>query len=91
MSELAERFEVMSEIGGLCARLAARLITPKELAVLERAHEVCKAKLDACIYHVSVYSFLAQEATCFHVQLYPYRRIQFKLHNCMQTHSKSMG
>jgi|TARA_B110000037_G_scaffold44500_1_gene54668 DNA-binding GntR family transcriptional regulator len=103
VSELAERFEVMSEIEGICARLAARRITPEELAQLEQAHKACKEKLDvgdidayyyentefhACIYHASHNSFLAQEAIRLHAQLHPYRRIQLKLRNRMQNSLK---
>ena len=99
MSQLAERFEVMSEIEGICARLAAQRITPDELSQLSQAHEACRIQLEAgdidayyyentifhnCIYQASHNTFLAQEATRLHALLHPYRRMQLKLRNRMR-------
>jgi len=99
VTQLAERFEVMSEIEGICAGLAARRITPDELDQLTRAHEACNLQYEAgdieayyyentvfhnCIYQASHNSFLAHEATRLHALLHPYRRMQLKLRNRMK-------
>lgn len=43
VQRLLQMFEVMAEMEALCARLAARRMTPAERAALERAHKACRA------------------------------------------------
>ncbi|MBW8894524.1 MAG: GntR family transcriptional regulator, partial [Burkholderiales bacterium] len=62
---IVEMFEVMAELEAMCARLAARRISPADLQRLEAAHESCRsaaAGLDSDAY------FYANEA--FHEALY---------------------
>ncbi|MDO0947121.1 GntR family transcriptional regulator [Chromohalobacter israelensis] len=94
VAELVERFEVMAELEGMCARLAARRIGSEELAALREAHEACRRMAEAgdangyyyenSIFHQRIYeashnAFLAQEATRLHAVLQPYRRMQLHL------------
>ncbi|MEX0758780.1 MAG: GntR family transcriptional regulator, partial [Tistlia sp.] len=44
--QLAEMFEVMSELEALCARLAARRMTPRERDGLAALHAACAPYLD---------------------------------------------
>lgn len=98
--ELAERFEVMAEIEASCASLAARRMTPSELAEMTAAHEACRAAarvddVDAyyqrntvfhrCIYRATHNRFLFQEASRLHTMLQPYRRIQLRSRNRLST------
>ncbi|CAO1666773.1 GntR family transcriptional regulator [Salinicola sp. NYA28a] len=91
VTELVERFEVMAELEGMCARLAARRMTPEELAALHRAQAACRECMAAgdadgyyyengtfhhLIYQASHNDFLAQEASRLHAILKPYRRLQ---------------
>lgn len=44
VQRLLQMFEVMAEMEALCARLAARRMTPAERTVLRHAHEACSRK-----------------------------------------------
>src|SRR6266446_6574381 len=44
---LVEMFEVMGELEAMCARLAARRITPPEQGALLAAHEACQEARDS--------------------------------------------
>lgn len=46
ISELIEMFQVIAELEGLCARLAARRMTAKEQQALREAHEACARLAD---------------------------------------------
>ncbi|MDT0683112.1 GntR family transcriptional regulator [Roseicyclus sp. F158] len=91
--ELAERFEAMAEIEGICARLAARRISEPELEALEARHQACLSLAGAsafddyysentafhvCIYEATHNAFLAAEARRLHAMLQPYRRMQLR-------------
>lgn len=91
VTELVERFEVMAELEGMCARLAARRMTSDELAALRRAQTACQSFMAAddadgyyyengvfhhLIYQASHNDFLTQEASRLHAILKPYRRLQ---------------
>lgn len=91
VTELVERFEVMAELEGMCARLAARRMTTEELDALRQAHDACRECMTAedidgyyyengtfhhLIYRASHNAFLAQEASRLHAILKPYRRLQ---------------
>ncbi|WP_110686670.1 GntR family transcriptional regulator [Salinicola aestuarinus] len=99
VADLIERFDVMAELEGMCARLAARRITQEELAGLRQAHESCRDCLDGSdadryyhangtfhhlIYAASHNAFLTQEATRLHAILKPYRRLQLHVHHRLQ-------
>lgn len=99
VTELVERFEVMAELEGMCARLAARRITGEELAALREAHEACRARAEAGdangyyyengIFHQRIYeashnAFLAQEAMRLHAVLQPYRRMQLQVRHRLE-------
>lgn len=99
IAELVERFEVMAELEGMCARLAARRITPDELQGLRDAHEACRERAEAgdvngyyyengifhhCLYEASHNSFLAKEATRLHAILKPYRRMQLHVRHRLE-------
>lgn len=96
---LVEMFEVMAELEGMCARLAARRITPAELAALEARHEGCRAAAarrdtDAYFYanedfHLAIYTashnlFLSEQAQALQRKLRPYRRLQLRVRNRLQ-------
>ncbi|GHB21907.1 GntR family transcriptional regulator [Salinicola rhizosphaerae] len=91
VTELVERFEVMAELEGMCARLAARRMTADEFEALEQANGACRRCLEHgdidgyyyengtfhhLIYQASHNAFLTQEASRLHAILKPYRRLQ---------------
>lgn len=92
--ELAERFEVMAEVEAACARLAARRMSPAELAAFRDIHARCRDFAEAgdveayynansqfhhCIYGGTHNAFLEQEASRLHAMLQPYRRMQLRV------------
>ncbi len=88
IQSMIEMFQVMGELEGLCARLAARRITPPQLAALRGIH----ARLDAsgegdpdrfydintefheAIYEASANAFLAEETRRLRNRVAAYRR-----------------
>lgn len=99
VTELVERFEVMAELEGMCARLAARRITEAELAALREAHEACRVRAKAGdangyyyenglfhqrIYEASHNTFLTQEAMRLQAVLQPYRRLQLQVRHRLE-------
>ncbi|WP_163647682.1 GntR family transcriptional regulator [Modicisalibacter sp. 'Wilcox'] len=100
IEQLIEMFEVMAELEGMCGRLAARRITPAELAVLHAAIERCEAAArtgnsDEYYYeneafHHGIYAashngFLAREAHQLKQRLKPYRRLQLQVRHRLAT------
>ena len=100
LPQLIEMFEVMAELEGMCARLAARRITDaqsKELRSLFDSCERAKERGDPdayyyenerfheCIYKASHNSFLAQQARQLQMRLKPYRRLQLRVRNRANT------
>jgi DNA-binding GntR family transcriptional regulator len=94
--QLVEMFEVMSELEAVCARLAARRMTPAEQATLLAAHASCKEALDADdaeeyyvrneAFHQAIYAgshnqFLIEQARSLYRRLRPYRRLQLRVRN----------
>lgn len=94
--QLIEMFEVMAELEAMCARLAARRMTPAEHAVLLASHLACKqarddADSDAYFYkneefHRQIYigsknAFLEEQARVLQRRLRPYRRLQLRVRN----------
>lgn len=99
-ARLCEMFELMAELEAMCARLAARRINDTEQKELLDAHRACEAARDAGdpdeyyrlneIFHAKIYAashngFLAEQASALHRRLRPYRRLQLRVRNRMQT------
>ncbi len=97
---LCEMFEVMAEHEAMCGRLAARRITEAELQTLVKAHQACEAARDAnepdeyyrlneqfhhLIYAGSHNGFLEEQAKTLHRRLRPYRRLQLRVRDRMDT------
>lgn len=95
---LYEMFEVMAELEAMCARLAARRFTPEGLAMLKSAQVECARNRDdpdayyaaneafhQTIYRLSGNGFLAGEAASLQKRLRPYRRLQLRVRNRLQT------
>lgn len=93
LKRMVEMFEVMAELEGLCARLAARRMSTAERADLRRLHEDTRrfvatddpdayyaANLDfhEAIYAGSHNAFLAEQTRGLRQRLTPYRRIQLR-------------
>lgn len=90
---LVEMFEVMGELEGLCARLAARRAGTADVAAIRAAHEACTEAtrtmdVDAYYYRNEVFherireasrnAFLIGQATALQRRLRPYRRLQLR-------------
>jgi DNA-binding GntR family transcriptional regulator len=97
-ARLLEMFEVMAELEALCARQAARRMTAAEHAELLLAHQACEAaradpdayfycneRFHAIIYAASHNGFLAEQAMLLHRRLRPYRRLQLRVRDRMDT------
>ncbi|OIR01992.1 HTH-type transcriptional regulator LutR [mine drainage metagenome] len=97
---LCEMFEVMAELEGMAGRLAARRADEADHQRLLAAHQACQAARDAGAiedfyrrneaFHHALYAaarngFLAEQATALHRRLRPFRRLQIKMRNRMQT------
>jgi DNA-binding GntR family transcriptional regulator len=93
---LIEMFEVMAELEGMCARLAARRLSEQEMAEIEAAHDACRGSAaardaDAYFYanerfHYAIYAashntFLFEQASALQRKLRPYRRLQLRVRN----------
>lgn len=87
LPQLIEMFQVMAELEGLCARLAARRATPAQHAGLRAIHgRLCAATADAerfydinqdfheAIYEASANAFLAEETRRLRNRVAAYRR-----------------
>jgi DNA-binding GntR family transcriptional regulator len=96
LPQLIEMFEVMAELEGMCARLAARRITDAESRELEDLLEGCarareqgdpdayyyeNERFHDCIYRASHNGFLVQQARQLQMRLKPYRRLQLRVRN----------
>lgn len=97
--ELTERFEVMAELEGMCARLAARRATTEDIKRLREAQNACEKAIQSgdtdeyyfqntrfhqLIYAASGNHFLEQEAVRLQTMLQPYRRRQLQLRGRMR-------
>jgi DNA-binding GntR family transcriptional regulator len=97
---LVQMFEVMAELEGMAARLAARRCSQQEKEYLKEVLETCRLAADKddtdhyyyanekfhqAIYRASHNTFLAEQ--CLHLQrrLRPYRRLQLRAINRMVT------
>lgn len=99
MPEMLAMFEVMTELEGFCARLAARRCTEAQLAGLEDVHAACERSVAAgdvddyyyhneefhrLLYRASGNAFLARTAEGLHVRLRPFRRLQLRVAGRLQ-------
>ncbi|MBL6932071.1 MAG: GntR family transcriptional regulator [Rhodospirillales bacterium] len=91
LPSMIEMFEVMAELEGLCARLAARRMTDHERSNLVEIHEQCQQLAEngdieayyTCnkIFHEAIYAgshnqFLEESTCAIRNRLSPYRRQQ---------------
>ncbi len=97
---LCEMFEVMAELEGMCGRLAARRISDEEKHELLSLHRECEQymtsddseayyeankKFHFFLYSLSRNQYLMEQAIGLHNRLHPYRRLQLRVNNRMQT------
>jgi DNA-binding GntR family transcriptional regulator len=102
LSEMLNMFEVMAELEGMCARLAARRRTEAQLLQLEAAQAACAATLEsgdadeyyyanerfhALLYEASGNPFLSRTAGSLQTRLKPFRRLQLRVPGRMPTSS----
>ncbi len=91
VQQLLQMFEVMAELEALCARLAARRITPEQRQALERSHQTCvflaktgdpesyyeeNRRFHEVIYAASQNAYLQETTRSLRNRLQPYRRFQ---------------
>ena len=91
VQQLLQMFEVMAELEALCARLAARRITPEQRKTLSRSHATCGALAETrdpeayydenrhfheVIYAASQNAYLQNSTRVLRNRLQPYRRFQ---------------
>ncbi len=96
LAQLVEMFEVMAELEGMCARLAARRITESEIEALQLALAACgqaakagdsdayyyeNERFHECIYDAGHNSFLKKQTRQLKTRLQPYRRMQLQVPN----------
>lgn len=95
LATVLEMFQVMGELEGLCARLAARRIIPAQRARVAGAHEALKKAADSgpdafydanqafheAIYDASANAFLAEQTRQLRNRVAPYRRRVTRLPN----------
>lgn len=94
LNELVEMFEVMAELEGMCARLAARRITSEQLKRLAESMVACEeaaksgdadnyywanSEFHIIIYEASQNGFLIEQTKALHKRLAPYRRLQLRV------------
>jgi DNA-binding GntR family transcriptional regulator len=94
VSRMIEMFEVMAELEGMCARLAARRITPAEMTRLDTLHAAASEPVAASdidtyydlnqmlhegIYAASRNGFLEEMTRSLRNRLAPFRRHQLQL------------
>lgn len=100
LRELIEMFEVMAELEGFCGALAAQRMSEAEIDLLRKRHLettplVAQGQFDdyydanvlfhECIYQGSHNSFLAAQTLNLRNRVAPYRRIQLRQPNRLQT------
>lgn len=91
VQQLLQMFEVMAELEALCARLAARRITPAQREALARSHQTCvvlaetgdpeayyeeNRRFHEVIYAASQNAYLQASTRSLRNRLQPYRRFQ---------------
>jgi DNA-binding GntR family transcriptional regulator len=98
LREMIEMFEVMSELEGMCARLAARRMSEQQLERLKIANAGCKRAIETsnsdlyysenvafheCIYEACGNSYLTNETRRLRRRLQSYRRLQLRVRGRM--------
>ncbi|MDB4021862.1 GntR family transcriptional regulator [Litorivicinus sp.] len=98
LREMIEMFEVMAELEGMCARLAARRMTEDQLNLLKKANVGCEQAITdgdsdlyydknvdfhECIYDACGNQFLANEARRLRRRLRSFRRLQLRVRGRM--------
>lgn len=98
IQKLIEIFEVMAELESLCAKLASRRISDKNLKELQKALAMCEKaynendidkyflenlKFHKIIYESSHNDFLISQMANLRSRLLPFRKIQLKVKNRM--------
>ena len=98
LRQMIEMFEVMSELEGMCARLAARRISDTQLSALEQANAGCEDAIEVndsdlyyrrnvefheCIYEACGNEFLANETRALRRRLQSFRRLQLRVRGRM--------
>lgn len=93
LTELVELFEVMVELEGLCAQLAARRMTPAQIERLAARHDTAQPLVEAgdhdgyylanVRFHEALYAgarntFLERQTLYLSRRLSPYRRLQLR-------------
>jgi len=106
LQDLMNMFEVMADLEAMCARLAARRITPEEKKELKKAHEDCNAlaggdrfddyyecnvRLHNMIYQASHNSYLEKQTRELRQRLAPHRRLQVRIPGRMTSSSDEHG
>lgn len=106
LQDLMNMFEVMADLEALCARLAARRITPAEKTELLAAHVACDAlsatdrfddyyelnlNLHDLIYKASHNAFLEKQVRELRRRLSPHRRLQVRIPGRIGTSSEEHG
>lgn len=98
VTRLIEMFEVMAELEGMVARLAARRMRSSDIELLKQANEACQEAIDASDpdryyslnvdFHELIYrgcgnKFLADETRQIRHRLKSYRRLQLRVRGRM--------
>jgi DNA-binding GntR family transcriptional regulator len=106
LSALIEMFEVMVEMEALCARLAARRMTPSMLADIEARHEeaqpyveegdtdgyyLANVRFHEAIYAAAGNSYLERQALHLSRRLSPFRRLQLRRPHRLATSNREHG
>ncbi|BCH32549.1 GntR family transcriptional regulator [Mesorhizobium sp. L-8-10] len=98
--QLLEMFELMAEFEAICARLASRRMLVSDEVQLKKTLESCRLAAESgdtdayyyenerfhqAIYTASGNTFVAEQAMALHKRLAPFRRLQLRVRNRMQT------
>lgn len=99
-NRLCEMFDVMAELEAMCGRLAARRGAEADHQRIREAHDACETAMGAGdtdlyyrlnqVFHETIYefshnTFLAEQATVLNRRLRPYRRLQLRVRNRMNS------
>ncbi|WP_219821754.1 MULTISPECIES: GntR family transcriptional regulator [Sneathiella] len=106
LRDLMNMFEVMANLEGVCARLAARRITPEEKIELKDAQIACAAlsetdqfdeyyrlnlRLHELIYKASHNEYLEKQTMELRARLSPHRRLQVRIPGRIRSSSDEHG
>lgn len=106
LRELMNMFEMMANLEGICARYAARRITPEEKIQLAAAQKSCanlvatdrfddyyerNMTLHSLIYKTSHNEYLEKQTLELRLRLSPYRRLQIRIPGRIKSSSEEHG